>query len=71
VMHDLNLAAFADRIVVLAGGRVVRDAPPAAVIEQRLVAEIFGAGWRIAVEDGRPVIFPDLATALTASERIR
>lgn len=58
VMHDLNLAALADRVVVLADGRIVRDAPPPAAIEQDLVRDIFGDGWRVMLEDGRPVVIP-------------
>lgn len=58
VMHDLNLAALADRVVVLADGRVVRDASPADAIEERLVREIFGAGWQVELHGGRPVVYP-------------
>ncbi len=43
VTHDLNLAAaFADRVVALAAGRVAADAPPAAVLEPSLIRQVFG-----------------------------
>jgi len=39
VMHDLNLALAADRLLVLQQGRLVADGPPAdAAVRQRLVA---------------------------------
>lgn len=42
-LHDLNLAAaYCDEIVVLANGRVVSAGPPAAVITEELVAEVYG-----------------------------
>ena len=42
-LHDLALAGrFADRVVVLAGGRIVTDAPPAEALTARLLAEVYG-----------------------------
>jgi iron complex transport system ATP-binding protein len=42
-MHDLDLAArFADRMLVLDGGRVVADGAPAALIEGENVRRVFG-----------------------------
>jgi iron complex transport system ATP-binding protein len=42
VLHDLNLAArFADRIVLLADGRVVGEGPPAAVLQSRLLSDVY------------------------------
>ena len=58
VVHDLNLAALADRIVVIADGRVVRDAAPLAVLDAALVREVFGVGWAVLCQDGRPVVVP-------------
>jgi iron complex transport system ATP-binding protein len=48
VLHDLNLAAAAcDRVVVLSGGRVVADGPPAEVLTADRVREVWGVPvWR-------------------------
>ena len=43
VLHDLNLAAaFAPRVSILDGGRVVADGPPAEVLSLDLVHRVFG-----------------------------
>ncbi|MFF8653514.1 MULTISPECIES: ABC transporter ATP-binding protein [Streptomyces] len=43
VLHDLNLAAAAcDRIGVLSQGRLVASGPPADVLTESLVADVFG-----------------------------
>ncbi|HET7701593.1 MAG TPA: ABC transporter ATP-binding protein [Candidatus Limnocylindria bacterium] len=60
VVHDLTLAALADRVVVLAAGRIVRDGSPLDVIDAELVREVFGPGWHVAVHAGRPLVHPDL-----------
>ena len=53
VLHDLNLAsALASRVVVVAGGRVVSDGPPARIVNEELVRSVFGA--RLAVLPGNP-----------------
>src|SRR5438552_2327634 len=53
VLHDLNLAsALASRVVVVAGGRVVSDGPPARIVNEELVRSVFGA--RLAVRPGDP-----------------
>ncbi len=42
VLHDLNLAAqYADRLVLLEGGRVVADGPPRGVLTQDLIWQVF------------------------------
>jgi iron complex transport system ATP-binding protein len=48
VLHDLNLAAAAcDRVVVLSGGRVVAEGPPAAVLTEDRVRDVWGVPvWR-------------------------
>lgn len=58
VVHDLNLAALADRVVVLAGGRVVRSGSPASVIEDALVRAVFGPGWRVGRDGDRAFVRP-------------
>ena len=72
VVHDLSLAALADRVVVIADGRVVRDGPPLAVLDAALVREVFGHGWSVLRQDGRPVVVPAAADthALTTVKRV-
>lgn len=58
-MHDLNLtAAFFDRVVVLAGGRVVAAGPPRAVLTPAVLAEVYGIEAEILVSarSGRLVV---------------
>jgi iron complex transport system ATP-binding protein len=43
VLHDLNLAAcWADRLVLLSGGRLAADGTPAEVLDASTVAEVLG-----------------------------
>jgi iron complex transport system ATP-binding protein len=55
VLHDLNLAgAFAPRVAVLDGGRVIADGSPAEVLSPDLVGRVFGVAVDEArTEDGR------------------
>ncbi|MBM4433934.1 MAG: ABC transporter ATP-binding protein [Chloroflexi bacterium] len=60
VLHDLNLAAAtADRIVVLAAGRIVADGPPAAVITPERMSSVFGAGLFVGMRAGVPFVLPE------------
>ncbi len=60
VTHDLNLAArYADRLLLVAGGRVAAAGPPAQVLERELLGRVFG--WPVAVTtwcDGAPQVVP-------------
>lgn len=48
VLHDLNQAArYAGRVVVLRGGRVYADGPPAAVLTPETLREVFGVDGRV------------------------
>ncbi|RFC63658.1 heme ABC transporter ATP-binding protein [Fulvimarina endophytica] len=48
VLHDLNLAsAFADRILVVSNGRIAADGPPATVICDGLLGEVFATGLKV------------------------
>ena len=61
VLHDLNLAArYADHLVALCEGRVVAAGPPAEVITERCVREVFGMDCRV-VDDpvtATPMVIP-------------
>lgn len=61
VSHDLNQAAlYASTIVALRDGRVVRQGPPAQVLDADLVAEVFGLDCVVVPHprSDRPQIFP-------------
>jgi iron complex transport system ATP-binding protein len=58
-MHDLSLAGeYADRMVLLAGGRVVAAGPPRAVLTEALLREHYGARVRIIDGEQGPLIVP-------------
>jgi iron complex transport system ATP-binding protein len=61
VLHDLNLAAAAcDRLVVLSRGRVVAEGPPADVLTEARVREVWGTPvWRgVNGATGAPIVLP-------------
>jgi iron complex transport system ATP-binding protein len=59
VLHDLALAArSADRVIVLHEGRVVADDAPGAVINQTLLADVFGISLVTGEVAGVPVVVP-------------
>ncbi|WOC13598.1 ABC transporter ATP-binding protein [Gordonia sp. MP11Mi] len=52
-VHDLNLAAmFCDRIIVLAGGRVVGEGTPGDTITEKVIGDVFDVRARIVDDDG-------------------
>ncbi|MBL3569752.1 ABC transporter ATP-binding protein [Rhodovulum sp. BSW8] len=54
-LHDLNQATACDRIGVLSGGRLVATGLPRDVLNEDLLAEVFGvAATRHAAPDGSP-----------------
>jgi len=60
VMHDLNLAfRFFDRVVVVAGGRVVADAAARAVFEDRRLDAAFGVEFARREINGRFLLDTD------------
>jgi len=51
-MHDLTLAAqYADRLLLLDGGRLVAGGPPRTVLTRPLIAEHYGADVRVVDEE--------------------
>jgi iron complex transport system ATP-binding protein len=71
ITHHLNLAArVADRVVLLDGGRVAADGPPAAVLQQEVLSRVFA--WPVAVTtwcDGAPQVVPLTRAEADASNR--
>ena len=61
VLHDLNLAsAYADTLAVMGGGRLVALGAPAAVLTDRLLAEVFGVALGVGrVPMGQPFVLPE------------
>lgn len=58
-MHDLTLAGqYADRLVLLEGGRIVQQGTAAQVLTEANVARYYGARVRIIDDGGRPVVLP-------------
>ena len=61
VLHDLNQAArYATHIIAMREGRIVAEGPPAEVVTERLVAEVFGVRARVmeGPENGAPLVVP-------------
>ena len=57
VVHDINLALrFADRVLVLHGGRLVADGVPGAVIDRELLARVYRVDGEVAGIGGRPTV---------------
>ncbi|MFT3661890.1 MAG: ABC transporter ATP-binding protein [Gordonia sp. (in: high G+C Gram-positive bacteria)] len=51
-LHDLNLAAaYCDRVVVLNRGRAVAAGPPAEVLTEALISEVYGVRARVVHDD--------------------
>ncbi len=61
VLHDLNLAArYAHHLVVMAEGRLLREGPPAEVLDVACVREAFGLESRVIADPvtGCPLVVP-------------
>lgn len=59
-LHDLNLAArYANRLIVLSGGRVYAAGPPDAVLTERMLRQVYGVEARVSLDtDGVPQVTP-------------
>lgn len=52
-LHDLGLAArFADRVIVLAGGKVVADGPADQALRAEVIDKAYGVGFRSVTIEG-------------------
>ena len=61
VLHDLNQAArYSDHLVAMKDGRVVAEGPPAEVVTEELVHEVFGLDCRVVPDpvSGTPMVVP-------------
>ena len=59
VLHDLNLAALCDRVVLLHDGRITASGAPSAVLEPSILEAAYGAGLERAVlPSGHVVVVP-------------
>ena len=59
VLHDLALVSrFADRVLVMQAGRIVADGAPDAVLDDALLADVFGIVARRGELDGERVFLP-------------
>ncbi|OWU80500.1 ABC transporter ATP-binding protein [Phaeobacter sp. 22II1-1F12B] len=57
VLHDINYAAaFADRIVVMSGGRVAADGAPGEIVNDGLLRDVFDTNAEVRLIDGKPVV---------------
>jgi iron complex transport system ATP-binding protein len=62
--HDINLSAsFADRVVLLKEGAIIKDGPPDVVLQPDLVSDVYGVPMqRLEREQGVPLVFPRIPT---------
>ena len=58
--HDINLSAsFADRVVLLKDGAVVKDGSPETVLQPEVIGDVYGLPMqRIERGGGPPLVFP-------------
>jgi len=62
VIHDLGLAALADRCVILSAGEMVACGPPNEVLRPELLLSVFGAPVEVLrMPNGRVVVIPSIA----------
>jgi iron complex transport system ATP-binding protein len=58
-MHELSIAGeYADRMVLLAGGRVAAAGTPAEVLTEELLARYYGARVRVLPGEAGPLVVP-------------
>ncbi|MGH3504404.1 MAG: ABC transporter ATP-binding protein [Nocardioidaceae bacterium] len=65
-MHDLTLAGqYADSLVLVDAGRVVKEGLPREVLTQELIARHYGARVRVDQVNGAPVVVPAQVSSTT------
>jgi iron complex transport system ATP-binding protein len=58
-MHDLTLAGrYGDRVVLLAGGKVVADGPPGEVLRADVLSDLYGTPVQVIDVDGGLAVVP-------------
>lgn len=59
VLHDLSLAsAYADRLALIAAGRLEALGAPAEVLTEERVERVYGLPVELHLVSGRPVVVP-------------
>ena len=59
VLHDLSLAsAYADRLALIAGGRLEAIGTPAEVLTEERIERVYGLSVELHLVNGRPVVVP-------------
>jgi iron complex transport system ATP-binding protein len=59
--HDINLSAsFADRVVLLKDGSIVKDGSPDAVLQPDVIGDVYGVAMQRIERGGRPLVFPQI-----------
>ncbi|WP_298241537.1 heme ABC transporter ATP-binding protein [uncultured Bradyrhizobium sp.] len=70
ILHDLNLAIrFADRLIILAGGKLAADGPRADIVTRQTIREIFEIDAVVhQADDGVPYVLPQSMQAMAQAE---
>lgn len=71
ILHDLNLAAaYGDVLLVMEGGRIVARGSPEAVMQDDLVARVFGVPWRVGEvpRSRQPFLLPQRGVAAKSQD---
>lgn len=58
VLHDLNLAARADQLVLLCAGKIVAQGQPAEVLTAPHLERAYGLRVKVLQDSGRPLVVP-------------
>ncbi|WP_432939784.1 ABC transporter ATP-binding protein [Kribbella sp. CA-253562] len=65
VLHDLTLAAqYADHLVVMGEGKIAAQGRPADILDEKLLADVFGLRATVVEVGGAPVVVPDRTLAV-------